>query len=322
MVSVIIPVYNGEAYIKRCLDSIFADKECLTDIEVIAVNDGSRDGSSELLHDYAKSHPQLRVIDQENGGLSKVRERGISEARGEFIAFVDVDDWVEPDIFIRMRDKAKESGADIVFCDYIEEFPTYQNHLKSKFDKNQTFPLTVIETFSYIHRRQAVFQFAWNKLYRTEVFKGVQFPDTNIIGEDYNLMLQALDNAHSIDYVQMFGNHYVITPNSMSRGGFSPTSVRSYNYYKQEYFSLCKKYPEIKKEITNYHIVEYLAMIIAMGRNNTYDKSMIKEIKKFVRKGYWGFLFASYVSIKMKGSATAFLFNYKFLTFIYRIISK
>ena len=139
MVSVIIPVYNGEKYIDRCFESLFAGD--ISNIEVIAVNDGSRDSSSEKLHSYEEKYGCLRVIDKENGGAASARRKGIELAKGEYIAFLDIDDRPAMGIYSALEKKAAESGADVVFCDYSEERGERSRLVKNTFKKDEKLPL-------------------------------------------------------------------------------------------------------------------------------------------------------------------------------------
>ena len=112
--SIIVPVYNVEKYLRRCLDSIL--NQTLTDIEVICVNDGSPDTSPEILEEYQKKDNRIVVINQENGGLGAARNTGINAARGEYLGFVDSDDFIVPTMYEKLYRKAKEQDADVVLC--------------------------------------------------------------------------------------------------------------------------------------------------------------------------------------------------------------
>lgn len=110
--SVIVPVYNVEQYLSRCVDSILG--QSFSDLEVILVNDGSRDGSGGICDSYARRDPRVRVIHKENGGLSSARNVGIDAAEGEYLAFVDSDDWIEQDCYETMLALTEKYGADLV----------------------------------------------------------------------------------------------------------------------------------------------------------------------------------------------------------------
>ena len=320
MISVIIPVYNGEAYIKRCLDSLLSDKD--EGLEVIAVNDGSRDASSAILHEYAERFPQLRVIDKENGGAAQARRTGMEQATGDYIGFVDIDDYVAPDWYRKMAEKVEETNADIVVCDYVEVCGDRTRSVKNAFAEHQTFPLEPDQTLSYLHRRTAYFPFPWNKIYRAELLRAVQFPSENFVGEDYNMQLQLLHNGARVEYLPMEGYYYVLTPASASRGGFGPGSVRAYRHFCEDYQWILQNRPNHQKEAAHYLMTEYMAIIIAMGRNKTYDKDMIRSIKKFIRGSLGGYLSATYVPLTMKASALSLSVSYRLLVAMYRLIKR
>ena len=110
-ISVVVPVYNVEAYLERCLDSLI--NQTLSDIEIICVNDGSTDSSPEKLEEFAKKDSRIKIINQENGGLSAARNTGIEAATGEYIGFVDSDDYVDLDFYEKLYNAATSHNADI-----------------------------------------------------------------------------------------------------------------------------------------------------------------------------------------------------------------
>ena len=133
-VSVIVPVYGTEKYLSKCLDSLVG--QSLKEIEIIVVNDGSPDNSQIIIDEYDKKYPQMRGLQKENGGLSDARNYGICHANGEFVAFVDSDDYIEPTMCEDMYEKAVKNALDIVVCDTIMEYPTRSYVLKA--DLNYT----------------------------------------------------------------------------------------------------------------------------------------------------------------------------------------
>ena len=120
MISVIIPVYNVEPYLRKCLDSVV--NQTYRNLEILVIDDGSTDGSGAICDEYA-SDRRMRIFHTENRGLSCARNLGLDEAKGEWIGFVDSDDWIEPDMYEALLKKAEETGADIVECGVFREYP-------------------------------------------------------------------------------------------------------------------------------------------------------------------------------------------------------
>lgn len=118
-ISVIVPVYNAEAYIHRCINSLLA--QTFDDFEIILVDDGSLDGSGAICDDYARKNSRVRVFHKENGGVASARQLGVDKARGEYTIHTDPDDWVEPTMLEELYYRAKTETADMVICDFLVE---------------------------------------------------------------------------------------------------------------------------------------------------------------------------------------------------------
>lgn len=117
-ISVIIPVYNVEKYLNRCIESILS--QSLQDFEIILINDGSTDSSPEICNNYAKKDNRIKVIHKKNSRVAAARNDGMKVAKGEYISFVDSDDWIESNMYKIMYEKAKELEVDIIMCDYMK----------------------------------------------------------------------------------------------------------------------------------------------------------------------------------------------------------
>lgn len=167
-VSVVIPVYNIEAHLRQCLDSVAG--QTLSDLEVICVDDGSTDASPAILEEYAQKDPRFQVIRQANAGPGAARNRGMERSSGRYLIFLDSDDWFEPDFLERMTARAEETGADVTIC-RADEFDTHSGQVYdgSWMLKTQLLPGAV---FSPREAAGAVFQFTygwpWDKLYRRD----------------------------------------------------------------------------------------------------------------------------------------------------------
>lgn len=146
-ISIVIPVYNVEKYLRTCLDSVV--NQTFKDIEIVIVNDGSKDGSLDILKEYESRYPKLiTVYSTENRGVSHARNYGIARSHGEYLLFVDSDDYIEPDMCEKLYEKASKDNNDIVICKYYD---IYQNEttglITRKKVKRMTLPL--VETSTY-----------------------------------------------------------------------------------------------------------------------------------------------------------------------------
>lgn len=166
-ISIIIPVYNVEPYIKKCLDSVKA--QTFTDFEAIIVDDSSPDGSIKIAMDFVASDPRFKIVTRENGGLSAARNTGIEYAKGKYIAFLDSDDFIAPSFLEKLYNACEENNADMAYCGFT--YYIYKNGLK----KNQLFIVKDCvmehdEAVSRIISDHGLHSYAWNKLYKRTLF--------------------------------------------------------------------------------------------------------------------------------------------------------
>ncbi|MBD5397981.1 glycosyltransferase [bacterium] len=217
-VSIIIPVYKVEKYIHNCMGTILS--QTLKDIEVILVDDGSPDNCGKICDDYAKQDSRVKVIHQTNGRQGKARNNGALIAKGEYIGFVDSDDWIFPDMYRELYEKAKKTDADIVMCDYSRcRFVGDKISKKSKIDKvfleKEVFD---VGTLSNIPSRKSFFCVAvcWNKIFKRDFYlKNIKFPE-NMIFEDTPVMFSAFMKAKRISVVNKKLYCYRITNQNSS----------------------------------------------------------------------------------------------------------
>lgn len=203
-VSIIVPVYNVEEYLVKCLDSLV--NQTLHDIEIIAVNDGSTDNSKGILKGYIKKYPnKIKYFEKENGGLSDARNFGIPYATGEYIAFLDSDDYIELDMYEKMYIKAKEEDSDIVECDFIWEYPNRKK----------------IDTGVIYHSKKEMIAYArvvaWNKLIkRTLLVKHrIEFPK-GLRYEDVEFFYKMVPYYNKVSFVKEPLVHYIQRASSIS----------------------------------------------------------------------------------------------------------
>ena len=200
-ITVIIPVYNIAIYISRCLDSVL--KQTYQELEIIAVNDGSTDGSLEILNSYALLDKRVVVIDKENGGVTSCRKTGVERANGEYVFFLDGDDWLELDTLERLYKVAKERDADVVVGDIYKSFGDRDVPYKA-------------DSFFSLGSKEYIYQLAIGKQYwclcmkllKTDIVKRMNIPDGLSMAEDMTGMLQLAYFAGTIAKCDYYGYHY------------------------------------------------------------------------------------------------------------------
>lgn len=195
MISIIVPVYKVEPYLRRCVDSILA--QTYTDFELILVDDGSPDNCGAICDEYAAKDSRIRVIHQENGGLSAARNAGLDVAAGEYITFVDSDDLLLDTYLEMLFDTIHTKGADISVCDIIKFSNDEQLKIESD---NQTSVATMSgrDACASIYKMDGIVPvMAWGKLYKRELFDGIRYP-VGKIHEDDATTPKLLYNAKSV----------------------------------------------------------------------------------------------------------------------------
>lgn len=242
IISVIVPVYNVENYLRRCVDSILG--QTYRDLEVILADDGSTDGSGKICDDYAQKDGRVRVIHKENGGLSDARNAGMQAATGGFLAFVDSDDLVAPDMFRRMLEILQTEKSDIVQCGvkkfFLEE-ELYQNKEESSSVKTYSAQEALLELTLDRNFRQTV----WNKLYRRETAAAVPF-EKGKLNEDEFWTFQVFGRAQKISLTEETFYFYYQRQGSIMQSGYSirrldalEAKERRQRYFEKEYPGLC-----------------------------------------------------------------------------------
>ena len=202
MVSVIIPVYNVDSYIRRCLDSVLANT--YKDFQIICVNDGSTDDTLNILMDYRDKDQRLEVISQKNQGVSAARNVGLEKAKGEYITFIDSDDWVEPQYLEFLVKAIEDTEALVVRCDFKDDYDTaYNPGFYGEKD-------LLVKKMSYkeiadnaIYRSRAA-----GALYQREAVKYCRFPLEVLLAEDAVFNLYAMKNTARYALVQLPLYHY------------------------------------------------------------------------------------------------------------------
>lgn len=261
-VSIIVPIYNVEKYLERCIESLI--EQTLEDIQIILVNDGSTDNSGKIAKEYAIKHQdKIIYLEKENGGLSDARNYGIPYATGEYIAFLDSDDYIDKEAYKEMYNKAEQENADYVECDFVWEYPNKLKEDKQIEYKNKKEMLAFVRVV------------AWNKLIKREIIEknNLQFPK-GLRYEDVEFTYKLIPHLTKVSYIDKCFIHYTQRENSIANVQNARTSEiftildNVISYYKEN--NLYKEYEdELEYNYTRYLLCSSLKRICKIQDKKT-----------------------------------------------------
>lgn len=211
LISVIVPIYKVEAYLDRCISSIV--QQTYYNLEIILVNDGSPDKCGEICDRWAEQDSRIHVIHKENGGLSDARNTGIEKAAGEYMAFIDSDDYIEPEMFERLLDAMIRTTSKMAVCNYVYEFERENEYAKQSSPENYQIQwemqVSCQELFKLMQDGKYTFgEAAWNKLYQKSIFESVRYP-LGKIHEDEYVFHRIVYQCEAIICIPYVGYHYL-----------------------------------------------------------------------------------------------------------------
>lgn len=272
-VSVIVPVYNVEQYLEKCLDSIV--NQTLKDIEIIVVNDGTKDNSQEIIDRYTKNYTNVISLKKENGGLSDARNYGLKYATGQYISFVDSDDYLESTMLEKMYRKAECEKLDIVVCD------TRIVHETSSYVHKSNLHFTEDDVRAYIFAAPM----ACTRIVKREVMEKFSF-QKGIFYEDLNLTPTYVTETRKIGFVEEALYNYVQRPASiMNQMQFNEKLLDIFTVLRnvKKQYELHGIYKEFEAEIEYLYLIHLLRSatlrFIQYGNTKLYLQQINEEIK-------------------------------------------
>lgn len=217
MISIVIPIYNAEKYLRECLNSL--KNQTYRDIEVLMVDDGSKDDSSRICDEFASTDNRFIAIHKENGGCSSARNLGIEKAKGEYIAFVDADDVLDWDMYEILLANLQRTESDVSACTYVNEYSSNFNAIK----KHESIPETLVfnsntaSLDSMTGKENSIEGFVWNKVWKTDLIKGRTFRTDVAIVDDAMFTWEVISRINKSCFVNLPMYHYRIIQSSITR---------------------------------------------------------------------------------------------------------
>lgn len=263
LISIIVPVYNVKEYLDKCIYSII--NQTYRNIEIILIDDGSTDGSSDICKKYLGIDDRIIYLYKENGGQASARNMGLDICRGEYIGFVDSDDWILPNMYERLMGVMQENDVDIVMCNNYKDCIEISRNTPGKmriYSKKEFMPLALTDKINAN---------PFDKLYKRHIFNGIKFP-LGICAEDLAIIHLIMNNAESLAvisdrlyvYDTIRGNSTTNSPKKEIANSFDRAEI-----FKEKLYFSEKFYPEKSIEIYKMAMDFYVSSYVKMVSSNT-----------------------------------------------------
>lgn len=286
-ISIVVPIYNVERYINRCIDSIL--NQTLSDFELILVDDGSPDSCGKICDDYKKRDKRVTVIHQENAGLSAARNAGIDWAiknsNSDLITFIDSDDWIHPQMLEFLFIGIQQTGLDICMCDVLKT--EISEKITENIIKNYHFVTVDTETAYVENHTSSTVAFA--KLYRKKCFSEIRYP-VGKIHEDEFTTYKILFKQPKIAYINLPLYFYYQRSGSIMHADWSPKRLVIFDAYKQQlqFFKNNSFINAYKRQLKSYIwlLCEHISLIKKTNNKDyfQYQKNLEKRLRQFIRQ--------------------------------------
>jgi glycosyltransferase involved in cell wall biosynthesis len=298
--SIIVPVYKVEKYLRKCIDSILG--QMFTDFELILVDDDSPDESPAICEDYKQRDSRIVLVHKENGGLSDARNVGLDIARGQYLGFVDSDDYVAPNMYETLISVMEDSNSDMVICDNYRvssESITIQNWLGEPrtFDRDEAMYAILTDTIG---------SQAWNKVYKKDLFAEIRYPKGRLY-EDLATTYKYVHRCSKVTYTKVPLYYYTIRGDSISYSSHADRNGHIFLGFKERYEFAKVEYPQFADDC--------LKLVMEHGLLACYhaildgDDARFQDIRRYLRQ-QWGYILGSKrTPTKRKAQAMLLLFS-------------
>lgn len=317
-VSIVVPVYNAEKYLNKCVESIL--QQTYGDFEIILVDDGSKDDSGSVCDVYEDKYERISAIHTENRGPAAARRTGVEAAQGEYIVFIDADDWIDRDMLSAMMLEIQTCCADIV-CFMLKEVDEQGNILSIKHVETERLEMTTrLQMMRNLHGTRFIDSGPCAKIMARRLFENIDYCENVTIGEDYFMILQILEKASKVVFCKKPMYNRCMRTTSISRSGYSERHKQAFETYMDWRMYLLDRYPELETDIISYHLEYEMAVITAMCRNRKYDRAVIRKLAGDLRKNRNTIIRCNKTPLYMKVSAVMIAYCYPLFMIIFRMI--
>jgi glycosyltransferase involved in cell wall biosynthesis len=281
LISIIIPVYKVEPYLRKCVDSVFA--QTYTNLEIILVDDGSPDNCGNICDEYAEKDKRIVVIHKENGGLSDARNAGLDIMKGEYVAFVDSDDWVSAKYVEDMYENLKKYDADISLSGTIYVYENNKKDTVLPINGNEGL-YTQKEAVENLFYQKGIYPSACSKLYKSKLFETIRYPKGKL-NEDSAITYKIFCLCDKISYTNANNYYYLQRIGSIENSLFSPKKMDAIDIVDEMFIWISENKPEYKNaaicRLVGMNLRIYREIMRSKGKFLTEKKKIANNIKKY-----------------------------------------
>lgn len=284
LISVIIPAYNVEKYLAACLESIVC--QTYNNLEIVVIDDGSTDNTAVICDEYAKKDSRIRIIHQENKGIASTRNVGIHEAKGEYLFWIDSDDFVDKNIIMKLYKLIRKYSADISICDYIQgSNRDYQFVSSGRIEESILEAKTGFEKIYESNHSSFIMAASWGKLIRKSAYDGLKYPD-GLIFEDIYMSHHLIANCEKIVYTNEIMYYYYQWPESILGKKLHINKLDYLGAFEERIHFFDKLGYMDLKELATKQYLHSLMWEYSRAKDILHDKSMVSKVVRQYRKYY------------------------------------
>lgn len=288
LISVIVPVYNVERYLERCVTSLI--EQTHKNLEIILVDDGSPDNSGKLCEQLARCDDRIKVIHKENGGLSSARNAGLNVAKGNFLSFIDSDDFIESDMIKKMYDDILQESADIATIGRLDDFEDKESVLSFLAEKRTVY--NRVEAMSRLLTRRGIDVSVCDKLFKKELFENIRFPEGEN-NEDCAIIFNVFEKAEKVVHTEGIGYHYCHRNSSITTTLSMKSLYDMKKHIDKMLYFIKERLPELETEAMFFATIYYKDICVYISnlwlKNNVKTEAesfLYNEARSFIRQHY------------------------------------
>lgn len=324
LVSVLVAVYNTEKYLRKCLDSIIG--QTYENIEIIVVDDGSKDNSLDICKEYEKLDSRVKAIHQENGGLAKARNTGLDNAAGKYVCFLDSDDYIEKDYVECLYKGLTENDTDVAVCGYFKDKP---NGSSSDMLLGRQQVISRDESIANMYVYNSFGAYSWNKLFKMDIVNeyNIRYDLELRMTQDLYWSTQYMMHVKNAFYVNKPLYHYIYNEDSACRkikqtGKFNKKFLTSIKAHEKTKELLKDESEYVKLSFSERYVNTYMRLVVNMYYSKYNDKKLIRAAHVNVKKYIKHFLKSDAYGKAQKMGAFLIAVHPKVFMFVYGIMNK